>query len=126
MNLTSFVTSLSKPLPPTELPTPLKALWFDFRNDWERAHETIHSAEDRASAWVHAYLHRKEGDLWNARYWYRIAGKRPAGGAFDEERQHITAVLLSELDALSKSDEELRASLKASPKLFLHDKTAQP
>jgi hypothetical protein len=125
MDLTSFIESLPASQPPVELPDPLKALWFDFTDDWERAHKAVHQENDRASAWVHAYLHRKEGDLWNARYWYRVAGKRPAVGAFDEERQQITAALLSELATPAINNSNRNKSLEASAKLFLHDETAQ-
>jgi hypothetical protein len=111
MDFQSFIHSLSSSTPPAELSNPLKALWFDFANDWERAHEAIQNDEDRASAWVHAYLHRKEGDLWNARYWYKIAGRRPASGAFDDEREQITRVLLSESEPTVRS----RPSMPTSP-----------
>lgn len=86
MNLNEFVESLASETPPRELPTPLKALWYDSNGDWVAAHEAVQDDEDRASARVHAYLHRKEGDLWNARYWYRVAGRRPASGPLEDER----------------------------------------
>ena len=51
------------------------ALWHDARGDWERAHQTVQDLDTPAAAWVHAYLHRREGDQSNARYWYRLAGR---------------------------------------------------
>lgn len=111
MDFQSFIQSLSSSAPPAELSNPLKALWFDFSNNWERAHEAIQNDEDSASAWVHAYLHRKEGDLWNARYWYKLAGKRPVTGAFDEEREQIVQVLLSEWEPT----EHRRPSMPTAP-----------
>ncbi|WP_019504438.1 hypothetical protein [Pleurocapsa sp. PCC 7319] len=56
-------------------PLALKALWFDYHDDWHKSHKLIDTRSDRDCAWVHAYLHRKEGDLSNARYWYRRSGK---------------------------------------------------
>lgn len=53
----------------------LRALWHDARGDWERAHAVCQEAGNREGDWVHAYLHRKEGDLGNAGYWYARAGR---------------------------------------------------
>ena len=60
---------------PAKLSLPLQALWHDERGDWARAHEVCQQAENRDGDWVHAYLHRKEGDLGNAAYWYAKAGR---------------------------------------------------
>jgi hypothetical protein len=94
MNFNEFVESLASEAPPRELSTPLKALWYDSNGDWVAAHEAVQDDEDRASAQVHAYLHRKEGDLWNARYWYRVAGRRPVSGPLEEERTLMIKELL--------------------------------
>jgi hypothetical protein len=59
---------------------PLLALWWDAHGDWEKAHEVAQDVEGADGAWVHAYLHRKEGDLGNAGYWYRRAGMAVARG----------------------------------------------
>lgn len=69
-----------KTLPdPTKLSLPLQALWHDAQGNWERAHAVCQQAKSREGDWVHAYLHRKEGDLGNAGYWYARAGvARPA------------------------------------------------
>ena len=66
--LAAFRASLSDYEPSADLPVPLKALWFAARGDWERAHTLVMNEESREAAWVHAYLHRVEGDLPNARY----------------------------------------------------------
>ena len=81
--------------PPAELSLALQALWWDARGDWTKAHECAQGQDDRAGAWVHAYLHRKEGDLANAGYWYRRAGKPAATGPLEEEWRAIAAVLLT-------------------------------
>ena len=66
--LTEFKESLNLKEPPAELSVQLKSLWYDGKGDWHRAHAQVDDQTDRASAWVHAYLHRKEGDIWNADY----------------------------------------------------------
>jgi len=70
-------------------------MWHDKRNDWKAAHEAVQEDDSRDSAWVHAYLHRKEGDIGNAHYWYARAGKEPYVGSLAEEWCSITAVLLN-------------------------------
>lgn len=71
----------------------LLALWHDGAGDWAAAHAVVQDMDDAGAAWVHAYLHRKEGDLANADYWYRRAGrKRPAMG-LDEEWAFLVEAL---------------------------------
>ena len=70
MKLTEFRQSLHHPEPPPGLPSLVEALWWDARGDWSRAHEIAQEIDSREAAWVHAYLHRKEGDTSNAGYWY--------------------------------------------------------
>lgn len=60
---------------PVDLPPYLQALWYDGTGDWKIAHDLIDQLTDQRSAHVHAYLHRKEGDIWNADYWYKKAGQ---------------------------------------------------
>jgi len=72
----------------------LLALWWDGQGNWEQAHEVAQEVEDPEGAWVHAYLHRKEGDLGNAGYWYRRAGRPPATGALELEWTYIVETLL--------------------------------
>ena len=82
--------------PPADLAAPLAALWWDRKGEWARAHETVAPDEaGRDAAWVHAYLHRREGDLGNARYWYRRAGHPAASGPLEAEWDAIAAALLA-------------------------------
>ena len=69
---------------PPESPL-LKALWFDYHGHWEDAHQLVDSLGTQEAAWIHAYLHRKEGDPWNAGYWYRRAGKPVATCSLKKE-----------------------------------------
>lgn len=80
--------------PPETLPLPLRALWFDGKNDWPSAHQCAQAVPGWEGAWVHAYLHRKEGDLSNARYWYRRAGKSEFKGDLQAEWEEIVQTLL--------------------------------
>lgn len=81
MEYQEFRRSLKVPRPPRGLPPLLRALWHDARGDWDRAHVITAAERSAAAARVHAYLHRKEGDADNARYWYTRAGT---------ERPHIS------------------------------------
>ncbi len=92
--LERFEASLAEPEPPSGLPVPLAALWHAARGDWHRAHRMVQERADGDAAWVHAWLHRKEGDSGNAAYWYRRAGRRPASGDLEEEWRDIAATLL--------------------------------
>ncbi len=94
MTLEEFRQSLSRENPPAGLSLPLAGLWWDAKGDWTRAHESAQQDERRDGAWVHAYLHRKEGDLSNAGYWYRRAGKPASQSSLDEEWLEITESLL--------------------------------
>src|SRR5690242_12598019 len=95
MSADMFETSLRHDKPPEDWSHALQALWWDARGDWERAHSLVQIDEaDRECAWVHAYLHRKEGDLSNAAYWYRRAGHPMVTCSFDKESRAIAAVLL--------------------------------
>lgn len=96
MTLTSFKASLTQPSPPTALTPPLQALWHEARGEWHRAHETVQELDTPAAAWVHGYLHRKEGDAGNARYWYRRAGQPDARVPLDVEWEAIVAALLAD------------------------------
>lgn len=96
MNLSEFRATLSSPTPPADLTGPLTALWHDGRGDWEAAHRTAQDIESADGAWIHAYLHRKEGDEGNAAYWYRRAGKPIPSGPLDDEWTAIVIALLAE------------------------------
>jgi hypothetical protein len=73
----------------------LRALLLEVRGDWNGAHQIAQDDDTRDGAWVHAYLHRKEGDAGNAAYWYRQAGQPVASGALDEEWRRIASALLA-------------------------------
>jgi hypothetical protein len=96
MNFDSYLSSLSLPYPPSTISPALRALWFDRNGDWNRAHEEIQHEPDSESAVVHAYLHRKEGDLWNARYWYKNAKRREFSGPLELEWEVLVRDLLRE------------------------------
>jgi hypothetical protein len=95
MTLEEFRASLTAPEPPADLPPALAALWRDARDDWNGAHNLAQSDEAGDGDWVHAYLHRKEGDAANAAYWYRKAGKPVAGGPLAQEWEEIAQALLA-------------------------------
>ena len=92
--LAEFRRSLSQRAPAARLRPPLAALWWAAKGDWNKAHEIVMDEGSRDAAWVHAYLHRVEGDLGNARYWYRQAGRSPATGALDAEWEAIVRALI--------------------------------
>jgi len=73
----------------------LLALWLDHHGDWEAAHAVAQEMEDADGAWVHAYLHRKEGDLANARYWYRRAGRSASEATSQQEWEAMVDELLA-------------------------------
>jgi hypothetical protein len=79
---------------PQGLSPVLLALWHDARGDWEAAHQVAQDVPDPDGAWVHAYLHRKEGDAGNAAYWYRRAGKPVATVPLEREWEQIVAAFL--------------------------------
>lgn len=94
MSYDAFKASLTQTSPPDGLSPSVQALWWDARGDWKRAHECAQEQEDKAGAWVHAYLHRKEGDLSNAGYWYRRARKPVATDPLEAEWETIARALL--------------------------------
>jgi hypothetical protein len=95
MTLKDFESSLTGKAPPPSLHLALKALWWDAKGDWATAHNCAQEDEgDPLCDWVHAYLHRKEGDASNARYWYRQAGKQTPATALEAEWRAITETLL--------------------------------
>ena len=94
MDFTTFKHSLAAKAPPKALSHAARALWWDAKGDWDKAHASAQKGEAKAGAWVHAYLHRKEGDAANAGYWYRRAGKTAAGGPLAAEWEAIARALL--------------------------------
>ena len=74
---------------------PLRALWYAAHGDWEQAHRLVQDDSSTACAWIHAYLHRVEGDLGNARYWYQRAGKNePIDKSLDQELNELIAAFI--------------------------------
>lgn len=94
MNMPSFKDSLSLSEPPEKVSAYLKALWYDAKNEWDKAHVLIQDLEDSNASWIHAYLHRKEGDTGNADYWYRRAGKTRPSVSLEKEWEEIVTALL--------------------------------
>ena len=93
MTLAEFKASVTSGTPPGVGPA-LLALWHDGRGEWNAAHELAQTVDDETGAWVHAYLHRKEGDIGNAGYWYGQAKQPPARGSLDAEWESIVTALL--------------------------------
>lgn len=79
---------------PAGVSLPLLALWYDAHGDWEKAHQTVQDDSSSDAAWVHAYLHRKEGDVGNGRYWYSRAGRPEFSGSLAEEWAALAKALL--------------------------------
>jgi hypothetical protein len=94
MNFESFQNSLTAANPPGGSSVYLQALWYDAKGDWEKSHTIIQDVPDKNASWIHAYLHRKEGDDGNAGYWYSKAGKRMPGGSLEKEWEEIVKALL--------------------------------
>ncbi|WP_110669618.1 hypothetical protein [Salinicola halophilus] len=93
-DLTTFTQSLDAAEPPTPLSPELLALWWAGRSEWSKAHAQVDTAKGVDAAWVHAYLHRWEGDLGNANYWYAKAGRCMPDQSLDEEWRRITETLI--------------------------------
>lgn len=94
MTLDEFKASLQAATPPAGLAPLLLALWHDAKDDWDAAHGVAQNVEDEYGAWVHAYLHRKEGDETNAGYWYRRAGRPHSRAPLRKEWDEIASALL--------------------------------
>jgi hypothetical protein len=94
MDLKRFTESLQEPQPPAGTSLFLQALWFDAKGMWEQAHELIQDGNDKDSSRIHAYLHRKEGDQWNADWWYRKAGVRRKEQSLQEEWEQLVQLYL--------------------------------
>ena len=94
MDLSDFKKSLRAEEPPNNLSPNLKSLWYDARGEWHQAHDLADGSNFPEADWVHAYLHRKEGDNWNANYWYRRAGKSMPSISLEEEWQQLVTYFL--------------------------------
>ncbi len=94
MRYAEFKASLASNEPPAGLSLAMQALWWDAKGDWHKAHACAQAQDDADGAWVHAYLHRKEGDAFNAGYWYRQAGKPAFTGSLEAEWESLVQALL--------------------------------
>ena len=92
--MADFKASLANPAPAPDLGPPLAALRWAANGNWGQAHKIVQDEDDANSAWVHAYLHRVEGDLGNAGYWYRRAGKPVAKDPLQDEWERIASALI--------------------------------
>ena len=96
MNFATFKQTLDQATPPGDLSNAVQALWQDAKGDWGAAHKLVQACEGEATCdWVHAYLHRKEGDLSNAGHWYRRAGKAMSSQSLEAEWEAIAQALLA-------------------------------
>ena len=91
--MAEFRASLHDAVPDSTLSPALAALWWAAKGDWDQAHRIVMNESDASSAWVHAYLHRVEGDLGNAGYWYRQSGQPEAIDSLDAEWERIVFTL---------------------------------
>jgi hypothetical protein len=89
-----FKLSIVSSEPPSGIEDHLLALWYDAKGDWEGAHRTIQDIPGPLASWIHAYLHRKEGDDGNAGYWYSKAGRKMSAESLDKEQELILGELL--------------------------------
>jgi hypothetical protein len=95
MSYEEFTDTLSRPGPPEHQSVLLKALWYDANGDWEAAHNIAQSSEGtQAYDHLHAYLHRVEGDTWNAGYWYRRARVDVFNGSLKEEWESLVRLFI--------------------------------
>lgn len=95
MTIETFNAALRYDNPPAGWSLALQALWHQGKGDWHRAHQLAQAQDGPEAAWVHAHLHRAEGDVANATYWYRRAGREPSTAPLDRELAAIAAALLA-------------------------------
>jgi hypothetical protein len=95
MTLDEFRATIGEPAPPEGLSHALQTLWWDAKGDWNRAHHCAQEDHERTGSSVHAYLHRKEGDMHNAAGWYNRAGRVPPTGSLDAEWESLALELLA-------------------------------
>jgi hypothetical protein len=94
--MADFKASLADAALAPDLEPPLAALWWAAKGNWDAAHKLVQDESSADAAWVHAYLHRVEGDLGNAGYWYRRAGKPVATGSVETEWEQMVSALLGD------------------------------
>ncbi|TVZ14468.1 hypothetical protein [Maribacter sp. MAR_2009_72] len=93
-NYSEFNSTLQLSDPPKDWPDALKAMWYDAQENWEAAHDIAQELHSKLGSWMHAYLHRKEGDRFNSGYWYRLAGRTYPDISLDVELQKIVEFIL--------------------------------
>ena len=93
MEILEFKEYLKLEKVPSHFSEPLAGLWYDAKGNWQKAHEAVQDDSSSESAWVHAYLHRKEGDLSNAKYWYRRASKKVCNEPLGQEWEELVRSL---------------------------------
>ena len=96
MTIEEFADTRSESTPPPGLREELLSLWYDAKGDWDQAHKIVQEMGGKNAAWVHAYLHRTEGDLSNSSYWYSRAGRKMSNDSLETEWRQIAAALLAE------------------------------
>ncbi len=94
MNIDDLKKSVSEDVPPKGISKLCKAMWYDARGNWDTAHQIAQSVDSKDGSWVHAYLHRKEGDLSNANYWYHMAGRNIPEVSLEKEWEEIALELI--------------------------------
>lgn len=104
MDIQKFKDTLGQAEPPVGWPPPLRALWYQAGGKWEEAHRLVQDDRSESGAWVHAFLHRVEGDLSNADYWYAIAGRPHYAGSLSSEWQEIASHILEVAEPLLEVD----------------------
>jgi hypothetical protein len=95
MTFQDFINTLHQSSPPSEISPLLKALWFDARGEWDKAHDVAQEVNTPDGSWIHAYLHRKEGDRSNAQYWYHRANKKLPVYSLEQEWEELVTVFLT-------------------------------
>ena len=94
MTFAEFNDSLKNEKPPSSISAELKAMWYDGKGDWEMSHNIAQDIHTTSGSWIHAYLHRKEGDNGNASYWYSRAGKKMPVYSLEQEWKELVSVFL--------------------------------
>jgi len=94
MDLEAFNESMKENQPPDGLSEPLQALWWEKKGDWDKAHKIAQDVTGPTGSWIHAYLHRREGDEGNAGYWYSRAGRHKNAESLEAEWKEIVSALL--------------------------------
>jgi hypothetical protein len=102
MTVDQFKASLKQPAPPANAGPFLESLWYDAKGDWDRAHNIAQEIHNDDGSWIHAYLHRKEGDVGNAAYWYHMADKPVATDSLEQEWERLVRAFLQKVEAAAR------------------------